>query len=292
MYSLKDAWVKIQDSAPYEGWNGDILCVETDSEITFRSNRTQGFIAAYTFTLILNGWLGIRYNGMEMTLLPGDLYLYLPGLPVSIISSSEDYQGICLLADERLSLELGTERDLSGVIFRPIVELHEPILHLSLPAVTSIQTIMKQIRDYCFSSKRGKEEIVKHLYIVFLYEVQNYRDIIQPDLAVSGRMEDLYIAFLKLLPANFTEHHDIPFYASEIGVSSIYLSRVVRRISGRTVMDHINELLVSEAKYLLRSTEMGAAQIADILHFADIPSFSKFFSRMVGISPRRYRTSS
>jgi AraC-like DNA-binding protein len=31
------------------------------------------------------------------------------------------------------------------------------------------------------------------------------------------------------------------------------------------------------------------SQIADRLHFADTPSFSKFFSRMKGMSPREYR---
>lgn len=291
MYSLKEAWMIIQGDLPYEGWDGSIICVDTDPEITSGTNHTQGFISAYTFTLVLKGWLSIRYNGIEITLVPGDLYFYLPGLPVSIISSSDDYRGICLLADERLSLEVGAERDLSGAIFRLIVELHEPKLHLPLAAASPILTVMEQIRNYCFSSNNCKEGIVKHLYIVFLYELKNYQNIYHADFVGSGRMEDLYIAFLKLLPANFAEHHDIPFYASAIGVTPIYLSRVVRKMSGRTIMDHINELLVSEAKYLLKSTEMGAAQIAELLHFADIPSFSRFFSRMVGLSPRRYRTS-
>lgn len=55
-------------------------------------------------------------------------------------------------------------------------------------------------------------------------------------------------------------------------------------------MDHINELLVIEAKSLLKSTGQSIGQIADFLHFADVPSFGKFFSRMAGISPRQYRT--
>ncbi|MBQ7253588.1 MAG: AraC family transcriptional regulator [Bacteroidales bacterium] len=39
------------------------------------------------------------------------------------------------------------------------------------------------------------------------------------------------------------------------------------------------------------STSLSIAQIADRLHFADTPSFSKFFSRMKGQSPREYRES-
>lgn len=290
MFNLKEAWLKMHGVAPYAGWDGKIICNDTDAALTFRANNTQGFMAAYTFTLVLRGWLGICYNGIEITLVPGDLYFYLPGLPVSIISSSEDYRGICLLCDEQLSLEVGAELDLSGAIFRPIVELHEPKLHLSLTAASSILTVMEQIRDYCYSSNKCKEGIVRHLYAVFLYEVKNYQDISGTNLAVSRRMEGLYIAFLKLLPTNFAEHHNIAFYAEVLGITPVYLSRVVRELSGRTVMDHINELLVNEAKSLLKSTGQSIGQIADLLHFADVPSFSKFFSRMAGISPRQYRT--
>ena len=116
MYSLKDAWLKMHGCLPYIGWEGNVICDDTDASITFRANKTQGFISAYSFTLVLKGWLSIHYNGVEITLVPGDLYLYLPGLSVSIIASSEDYRGICLLVDERLSLDIGAERNLSGVV--------------------------------------------------------------------------------------------------------------------------------------------------------------------------------
>ena len=289
MYTLKEAWQKMHGSFPYDGWDGSLICNDTDAAITFRANKTQGFISAYTFTLVLTGWLSIRYDALEITLIPGDLYVYLPGLPVSIISSSEDYRGICLLADEQLSTDISAECDLSGVVFRPVVELHEPKLHLPLATASSILVIMEQIRDYGFSPNKSKEGIMRHLYAVYLYELKNFLDISNGDIAVSRHLEDQYISFLKLLPANYALHHDIPFYADAMGITPIYLSRIVRRVSGRTVVDHINDLLLSEAKLLLKSTDLNVVQIADRLHFADAPSFSRFFSRLAGVSPRQYR---
>lgn len=289
MYSLKDAWLKMHGCLPYIGWEGNVICDDTDASITFRANKTQGFISAYSFTLVLKGWLSIHYNGVEITLVPGDLYLYLPGLSVSIIASSEDYRGICLLVDERLSLDIGAERNLSGVVFRPVVELREPKLHLPLDAASSIHRIMGQIRDYGASANKSKEGIMRHLYAVFLYELKNFMDLSSADATVSRRLEEQYITFLKLLPANFAQHHDIPFYADAIGITPIYLSRIVRKLSGRTVVDHINDLLMREAKMLLKFTGTSITQIADRLHFADTASFSRFFSRMAGISPRQYR---
>ena len=67
------------------------------------------------------------------------------------------------------------------------------------------------------------------------------------------------------------------------------LSPVVRQVTGRTVIDYINQMLLMEASFLLRTTSMSITQIADRLHFADSPSFSKFFSRLKGLSPKEYK---
>lgn len=53
MYSLKEAWIKMHGHLPYEGWDGRIQCDRADASMTFRANTTQGFMSAYTFTLVL-----------------------------------------------------------------------------------------------------------------------------------------------------------------------------------------------------------------------------------------------
>ena len=67
------------------------------------------------------------------------------------------------------------------------------------------------------------------------------------------------------------------------------LSRVVRQVTCRTVIDYVNQMLMMEAAFLLRTSNLSIQQIADRLHFADTSSLSKFFLRMKGLSPREYR---
>ncbi|MBR3389041.1 MAG: helix-turn-helix domain-containing protein [Prevotella sp.] len=55
------------------------------------------------------------------------------------------------------------------------------------------------------------------------------------------------------------------------------------------MVDYINQMLLMEASFLLRTSQLSISQIADRLHFADTPSFSKFFSRLKGVSPKTYR---
>ena len=293
MYSLKDAWVKMQGRLPYEGWDGRILCDRTDAVMTFRANRTQGFISAYTFTLVLEGWLNIIYNGKQLTLGPNDLYIYSPGMPVTIVSATKNYRGICLLVDEHMALETDTVRDMLRIAFLPIMRLREPRIALSAVTADLLHKRLEEIRGYLDSGILRKEAIVEHLFAIFLLDIQSELEESSEAGGKAGKTgkgkEDVFIGFIRQLPDNFIEHHDIPFYADALSITTTYLSRVVRQFTGRTVIDYVNQFLVMEATFLLRTTNLSIGEISDRLHFSDQAAFSKFFTRLQGVTPKVYR---
>jgi len=274
---------------PVKHWDGKIYCNETDGAITFRTNQTHGYMAAYTFTLVLDGWLRLVYNGEELTLQPGDLYMYSPGLSVTIVSASDNYHGICLLADEDVTIESPIVHDLVHIAYTPVVQLHQPKIALPSSDAQKLADKMFEIRDYLHSDHIYKTEILRMLYAIFLLDLQNVQDKVISRRIVSQRVEDIFINFIRLLPHHFAEHHDIAFYAQQLNITPVYLSRIVRQVTGRTVIDYVNQFLVMEASFLLRTSQLSIMQIAEQLHFADQASFSKFFSRMKGRSPRAYR---
>lgn len=292
MYSLKDAWVRMHGRLPYEGWDGRIQCDRTDAEMTFRANRTQGFMAAYTFTLVLKGWLNIIYNGKQLTLQPNDLYIYSPGMSVTIVSATKNYRGICLLVDDHMALESDTVRDMIRIAFLPIMRLREPRIALSQGAAAHIHNRLEEILAYLESGNPHKDAIVEHLFAIFLLDIQSELE----EFSEAGNAwktgkskEDVFIGFIRLLPENFTRHHDISFYANALNITTTYLSRVVRLFTERTVIDYVNQFLVMEATFLLRTTNLSIGEISDRLHFSDQAAFSKFFTRLQGVTPKVYR---
>lgn len=289
MYTLKEAWIKMIGEVPFEGWDGRMYCSPTDADVTFRTNRTQGFISAYTFTLVVQGWLTIVYNGKEMTLRERDLYIYSSGMGVTVLKASEDYRGICLLVDEHLTFETDTVRDMVRIAYLPIVRLHEPRIALSPEMASHFKNRMEEIAGYLNSANTHKSAIVQYLYAIFLLDLQNALEQTVVTDKVPRRTEEVFIGFIRLLPEHFVEHHDISFYASSLSISTTYLSRVVRQVTGRTVIDYVNQFLLMEATFLLRTSDLSIAQISDRLHFSDQAAFSKFFSRLQGISPQIYR---
>ena len=254
MYSLKEAWIKMHGAVPYEGWDGRIQCDRTDAAMTFRANRTQGFMAAYTFTLVLEGWLTIIYNGRQFVLGPNDFYIYSPGMAVTIVSVTKNYKGICLLADEHLTLESDTVRDMIRIAYLPIVRLNEPKIALSDDVAAVFRSRMEEILRYLSSDNAHKGAIVQHLYAVFLLDIQNALEQSVENEPAGKRAEEVFIGFIRLLPESFLEHHNIAFYAGSLNITTTYLSRVVRQLTGRTVVGYVNQFLLMEATFLLRTS--------------------------------------
>ena len=290
MYTLNDFLpIFVGDDLPEKGWNEGMYCIETNAEIILRTNLTKGFVSCFAFMLVDKGWMTIHYNGRELTIHPNDLYIYSPCLPVSVMATSDDFHGFCLMADEHVTIEAPSVHDLVHLAYVPIVQLHEPKQTLASDVAQHLIVKMREIIGYIHSDHIYKGEVLRMLYSIFLLDLQNAQQRSIMHRQTPQRVEEIFIEFVRLLPRHFVEHHDIPFYADQLHISTVYLSRVVRQITGRTVVDYINHMLLIEASFLLKTTQLSIAQIADHLHFADTPSFSKFFSRMKGMSPKDYR---
>lgn len=102
----------------------------------------------------------------------------------------------------------------------------------------------------------------------------------------------LAAAFRDLVNKRFREHWSVARYAEALGVSQSRLSRTIRRATGRSPAALINARLLLEAQRNLHYTEATAAQIALDLGFQDPAYFSRFFKRLAGATPRRYRLDS
>ena len=290
MYTLNEYLpLFLGDDLPEKGWDDGMYCFETDAAKILRTNLMHGFVSCFAFMLVDKGWMTIHYNGREMTLHPNDLYTYSPYLPVTVIATSEDFHGFCLMVDEHVTIELPSLHDLVHIAYLPIVQLHEPKQTLASDAARHLLMKMREIIGYLHSEHIYKGEVLRMLYSIFLLDLQNAQQRAIVHRQIPQRVEEIFIGFIRLLPSHFAQHHDIPFYADRLHITPVYLSRVVRQVTGRTVVDYINQMLVMEASFLLRMSPMSITQIADHLHFADTPSFSKFFSRLNGMSPKEYR---
>ncbi len=276
--------------APPEAVPSDeLFCSETDLKLTYMTNEMQDTLAAYSYTLVKSGWVNLMYNGRELTLHPGDLYIYSPGFQVTVLGGSKDYHGLCLIADEYMTLSTPMIWNIVRTAYYPISELGEPVVQLNPLQAEKMWNRMQEIIAYQGSSHHFLKESLRTLYTLFILDLRNLMETTVGNDKYNEHTADLFVKFVRLLPRCFAEHHDIAFYADQLHVTTTHLSRIVRQTTGRTVIDHINQMLLMESSWLLQTTNNSLASIAERLHFADQSSFSKFFHRMKGVPPKTYR---
>ena len=290
MYQLREFLTTVLGMSPDDVTSDELYCTEGNTRLTFLTNQMQQTMAGYSYTLVHEGWLKLIYNDRMLTLQKGDLMIYSPGMQIRIVSGSVNYQSVCLIIDEQAVLEIPAVRNVVRTVYQPIAEIGRPIIHLDEQQAAHFRQHMLEIISYLYSSHRYRHEALRTLFTQFVLDLM---DVMEQNIGlgqVSERSTELFIAFMRLLTTHFIEHHDIGFYADRLHVTTIHLSRIIRQMTGRTVIDYINQMLLMEAAWLLRSTDLPLADIAERLHFSDQSSFSRFFTRMKGVTPKRFRT--
>lgn len=106
-----------------------------------------------------------------------------------------------------------------------------------------------------------------------------------------GSNETIAMKFMQLIVTNGRKWNEVSQYSTELCVTPVYLSRLIKSITGKTAMDWINEARISEAKIMMRNKDISIQEIAEELNFSDQSSFGKFFKKHAGVSPLEYKKS-
>lgn len=96
-------------------------------------------------------------------------------------------------------------------------------------------------------------------------------------------------SFIFLIDLHMKDHWTIDQYARQIGVSKDRLTTAVRRATGKAPLELVHAHLVAEAKSMLENSSMQVAEVAYTLGFRDAAYFNRFFSKIAGLSPGRFR---
>jgi len=83
----------------------------------------------------------------------------------------------------------------------------------------------------------------------------------------------------------------VQYIAHSLNISPMYLSSLLKSLTGLTTQQHIHEKLIEKAKAKLSTTELTVSEIAFQLGFEHSQSFSKLFKNKTNSSPIEFRNS-
>lgn len=101
---------------------------------------------------------------------------------------------------------------------------------------------------------------------------------------------EIHKRFIQCIESNYRKEHSVKYYADVLCLTPKYLSKVIYEVSGKHAAEWIQELIILEARALLKSSKMSLEEISDLLNFPSQSHFGRFFKRYTGYPPRVYRS--
>lgn len=94
---------------------------------------------------------------------------------------------------------------------------------------------------------------------------------------------------LDYIRENYMQQFTMEYLATICHFSETHFRRVFHSIMGTSPLNYINNMRISKACSLLRSTEDSILTISEKVGFRSVSSFNRYFQRVIGCSPREWR---
>lgn len=168
-------------------------------------------------------------------------------------------------------------------------------LHLSQKELSMIEQVLDQIRhEYAQNlDQHSQTLIVSNLELLLNYCMRYYD---RQFYTRTNLNSDLVTRFEVELKAYFSEklqlENGLPttsFFGNQLNMSAHYLSDMLRKETGRSFKEHVDDFIISSAKRTLLGTSEPISSIAYDLGFEYPQSFSRLFKKKTGLSPADYR---
>lgn len=127
-------------------------------------------------------------------------------------------------------------------------------------------------------------------FLALLYELKALTIFNQWEDRFTTPQQKLLKKFITLINHYYLEKRTVEEYAHELSVSTKHLSQSVKNASGKKALTFINERILTEAKSLIKFSDLEISEIAYHLNFSDPSNFGKFFRKHTGVAPLQYRS--
>ena len=243
----------------------------------------------FSIGLCLQGRCILRINGRKIEITGGTLPVVAPNKLIETISVSEDFVLEYVTAPLEIILEHPSPVD-TVILYMAFSNSTMQLPHKRMERRIDYFDFLG--RRYSEQDNSYRNEIANAVFYAIMLEICDlYGKLYEAGdkKPVRPRQEVLADDFFKLLAENYKKEHNVGFYAEKLHRTPKYLSGAIRRISGKSVNEWINTMLISQSKLMLRATDKTVLEISEALDFSCPSVFVQFFRRNTGVTPLQYR---
>ena len=267
-------------------------CITASSDSQMQVFRFPCRIDAFIIGVGTEGETSVSFNLHEFRLKKDSMFIFTPK-NILLVNSQQYFKADVIAISPDFMRRINIDIKNMMPLFLKFVE--NPTLALTPEESRSMRGMIAQIER----ETRGPEthfsfDIVSGLIAATIYKVG---DIMYHYLAEHpegqnnshNRAEEYFKQFTHLLGEPFREERSVGFYARQLCITPKYLTTLIKRISGQSVSEWIDNYVILEAKTLLKYSTMSIQEIAYYLNFPNQSFFGSYFKRNTGMSPSQYK---
>ncbi len=159
-----------------------------------------------------------------------------------------------------------------------------PYLHFKVADILPIQNLVENLVWTLLNNLTNKRSINQITMGLLILQLLNHTD----RLAFKTPDEELVMNILKYIEEHYVDG-SLRELAEEMHYDFAWLSREIKKKTGKTYTGLLQEKRMSQAGYLLRNTNINVDEIALQTGYENISYFHKLFYKNFGKTPREYR---
>lgn len=227
----------------------------------------------------------IRSKGLNEYTITKNQFFFLPAFHITAHKTmSKDVKGYFLKFHDDVFSSAILHQKLKSFSFLNFDA--NPLVTIPEEGLAPIINILERLETLHLAFNKEEIELIGWYLLALLTEVNRYVQVdqkLKKNSAASLTME-----YKTVLMKHIYQYHTVQQFAEMLFVTPNHLNKCVKQTINKTAQNLLNEMLILEAKSLLKYSDLSISQIAEQLFKRTPSNFARFFKSQTGISPKEY----
>jgi len=250
----------------------------------------------------VNSGRGIHVVGNEKyPVSKGDLSIINYDIPHVFIQNKDDYEGDfivfnCIFKPEFIDYSLINSNDFKDIttslLFNTFFIEDKPAINLKLSGVnqSEIEDIYRNMQIEYFTKPKGYVNMLRAYLVQLLTKIFRILESSNSNQGIGSYKSEIIKKAVEFLKDNYSSQYlNMEEVAMKSFLSRSYFSRLFKDVTGQNFSEYLQNLRISEACILLKTTDRKITDIISDVGFKDVKHFNQLFKKITGKTPREYR---
>ena len=229
-------------------------------------------------------------NGKTIVLHPGELLFLGQGARQEILPAGEKDIAVNFIIlpqffDKALEMLGGEETPLRKFIVDSLRGDNANCLYFQVADVLPIQNLMENlIWTLLGSPTPNRRSVCQNTMGLVFMQLLNYTDRLVSQTAEEAAI----VRVLRYIEENYRSG-SLTDIAGQLHYDLYWLSREIKRRTGKTYKELLQEKRLTQAAYFLKNTGLHVDEVGDAVGYSNLSYFHRIFAEKYGMSPKKYR---